>query len=62
MARSCIAPVCGSIFTILDEVEANSLLQVIASHLKIFAKGNISAVEMGYDKKMIDNRAVKVTQ
>lgn len=39
MARPRIGPLCdGSIITILDKVEANSLLQIVASHLNISAE------------------------
>ena len=63
MARARFGPISnGSIITILDEVEADCLLQIVASHLRTAAKCNISALEMGYDSMELDDRALKVTQ
>ena len=62
MARPRIGSTCdGSIITVLDEVKANSLLQVVASHLQKAVEGTICALEMGYESTMMDSQALKVT-
>ena len=62
MARTRIGSVYdGSIITILDKVEANSLLQVVASYLQIAVQGTISALEMGDDSTTLNSQALEVT-
>ena len=62
MARTRIGSVYdGSIITILDKVEANSLLQIVASYLQIAVQGTISALEMGDDSTTLNSQALEVT-